>query len=108
MLPRTGSTWTGDFGSSPGIVPTPASAPFDVCADAGAPSAAASAPAARASTNPLNPLNPLNPKLAGIARSRARGRRFGRRRHRLQLLAVLRIHRLGTAARRVVRDPVVH
>src|SRR5258705_13868553 len=105
MLPRTGSTWTGDFGSSPGIVPTPASAPFDVCANAGAPSAAASAPAARASTNPLNL---LNPDLARIARSRARGRRFGRRRHRLQLLAVLRIHRLGTAARRVVRDPVVH
>src|SRR6267143_6009702 len=100
MLPRTGSTLIGDFGSSPGIVPAPASAPFDVCADAGVPSVAASAPAASASTNLLNP------DLAGIARSLARGRRFGRRRHRLQLLAVLRIHRLGTAARRVVRDPV--
>ena len=47
MLPRTGSTLTGEFGFSPGIVPAPASAPLGVCAAAGI---ATSTPAASAST----------------------------------------------------------
>src|SRR6185503_2655865 len=120
MLPRTGSTVIGDFGSSPGIVPAPASAPFSVCAEAGVATSAMTA--ATASTNPMNPMNPMNlmnllnplnplnprnPASSRIARSRTRGRRSGRRRHRLQLLAVLGVHRLGTAAARVVRDSVV-
>src|SRR5205809_1131004 len=96
MLPRTGNTLTGAFGFSPGIVPAPASDPFNVCADAVAP--IASAPA---SANPLNPL----PRIAG---SLACGRGLGWRRHRFQLLAVLGIHRLGTAAGGVVRNRVVH
>src|SRR4051812_13235343 len=107
MLPRTGSTWIGDFGSRPGMVPAPASAPSSVCAPSGPP---ASTPA-RASTNlvnPLNPLNPLNPDLAGIGRSLARRRGLRGWRHRFQLLAVLRIHSLGAAARRVVGNAVVH
>src|SRR6266702_6252770 len=95
MLPRTGSTLSGALGFSPGIVPAPARAPFSACAEpcTGVPSAPTSAIA-----------NHL-PRIAG---SLARGRGLGWRRHRFQLLAVLGIHRLGTAARRVERNPIVH
>src|SRR5437762_5553211 len=89
MLPRTGSTFTGEFGLSPGIVPAPASPPLSVCAEprTGEPSE----PTSTARTNHL-------PRIAG---SRARLRR------RLQLLPVLGIHRLGAAARGVERNLVV-
>src|SRR5712691_6360439 len=94
MLPRTGSTLIGELGLRPGMVPAPASEPFSVCAYA-----VASIASAPASANAVH--------LPSIAGSLAR-RRLRRNRHGFQLLAVLRIHRLRTTARGVVRNPVVH
>src|SRR5258705_2358003 len=95
MLPRTGSTLSGALEFSPGIVPARARAPLSACAEpcTGVTSAPTSATANH---------------LPGIAGSLARGRGLGWRRHRFQLLAVLGIHRLGTAARGVERNPIVH
>src|ERR1051325_11255633 len=82
MLPRTGRTFTGAFGFTPGMVPAPASAPFTTWADPRTP--ATIEPASRTSAN----------HLLRIA-------------HRLQFLAILRIHRLGAAARGIERNLVV-
>src|SRR5258706_14368987 len=83
MFPRTGSTLMGEFGLSPGIVPAPARPPFNVCADTATPAASSAA-----SVSALH-----LPRIAGTLP----GGRL-RRRRVLQLLAVLGIHRLRSAA----------
>src|SRR5215510_5049793 len=95
MLPRTGNTLMGPFGFSPGIEPAPATEPFcswpeaETCARTTATVSAAAS-------------------LARIACSLARRSRLGRRRQRFQRFTVLRIHRFGTASRRLIGNAVVH
>src|SRR5215208_7054295 len=109
MLPRTGSTLIGPFGSSPGMVPPPANEPFCSCADAGTfASAIASAADTANVLHLIQPRNPLSARLAGITRTLSNRRRLRRRRQCFQLFAVFGIHRFGAAPRRLVRNPVIH
>src|SRR3954471_12803160 len=93
MLPRTGSTLTAAFGSTPGTAPPPPIPPCSVCAE----SSAAPLSTAHAS-RPHRVRTGASPVPRG-ARSR-----LGWRRKRLQLFAVFRIHGCGPAACRLVGD----